>query len=181
MSNLAIIRAYGLHYAEGMAALRTQKPDETAKHLEALLKLAADPAMEKLTVWDRYPLLHAVNIAKLNLFAEIVASNDDKVGAIKTMREAVAIEDRIPYDEPPGWHAPTRHSLGVFLLDDGKAVEAEKVYREELARNPENGWSLFGLAQSLRAQKRDTDAAEVDKRFIEAWKNADVKLTASRF
>lgn len=168
------------HYAEGMAALRTNKADDAAKHMEELAKLAADPEMEKLTVWDRYSLSHAVKIAELTLRAEIAASKGDKASAITAMREAVTIEDKIPYDEPPGWHAPTRHTLGMFLLEDGKAAEAEKVYREELARNPENGWSLFGLAQSLRAQKRDAEAAEVDKRFAAAWKNADIKLTASR-
>lgn len=168
------------HYAAGMAALRTNKADKAAENLDALTKLAADPAMVKLTVWDRYSLSHAVKIAELTLRAEIAASKGDKTSAIAAMREAVTIEDKIPYDEPPGWHAPTRHTLGMFLLDAGKAAEAEKVYREELARNPENGWSLFGLAQSLRAQKRDAEAAEVDKRFMAAWKNADVKLTASR-
>lgn len=168
------------HYANGMAALRLNKSGDAEKHLLELGKLAADPAMEKLTVWDRYSLSHAVKIAELTLRAELAASKGDKTSAINSMREAVIIEDKIPYDEPPGWHAPTRHTLGLFLLEADKAVDAEKVYREELQRNPENGWSLFGLAQSLRAQKRDAEAAEVDKRFIDAWKNADIKLTASR-
>ncbi len=168
------------HYAQGMAALRLNKPVDATKHLDELAKSAADPAMEKLTVWDRYSLSHAVKIAALTLKAEIAASKGDRTSAIAAMREAVSIEDKIPYDEPPGWHAPTRHTLGLFLLEDGKAADAEKVYREELARNPENGWSLFGLSQSLHAQKRDADAAEVDKRFAAAWKSADIKLTSSR-
>ena len=87
----------------------------------------------------------------------------------------------IPYDEPPGWHSPTRQTLGQFLLDFGKASEAEKVYREDLVRNPENGWSLFGLSHALRAQRRTPEADEVDRRFEAAWKNADVTLVASRF
>ena len=100
--------------------------------------------------------------------------------AIAALREAVAIEDQIPYDEPPGWHAPVRQTLGALLLAAGQPAEAEAVYREELKRNPDNGWSLYGLAQSLRAQKREAEAKDVDGRFAKAWQNADIKLTASR-
>ena len=97
------------------------------------------------------------------------------------MREAVAIEDRIPYDEPPGWHAPVRHALGALLLDADRAAEAEAVYREELRRNPGNGWSLHGLALSLRAQGKADAAAQVEREQRDAWQHADVQLVASRF
>jgi len=168
------------HYAEGMAAVQDYKIDEAMMHLQALGKLVLDPRIKKAMVWDRYPLSYAVSIAELSLRGEIASANGNRAGAIAALRRAVAIEDKIPYDEPPGWHSPTRQSLGMFLLEAGKASEAETVYREDLKRNPENGWSLFGLAQSLRAQRREAEAAEVDKRFASAWKNADVKLTASR-
>ena len=68
-----------------------------------------------------------------------------------------------------------------MLLEAGRPREAETVYWDDLRRNPENGWSLFGLAQALRAQKRDDEAAAVEARFAKAWTRADVKLTASRF
>jgi cytochrome c-type biogenesis protein CcmH/NrfG len=74
-----------------------------------------------------------------------------------------------------------RQSLGAALLQAGRAAEAEAVYREDLRWNPENGWSLFGLAQSLRAQGKTADAASVDARFSRAWARADVLLTSSRF
>jgi TolA-binding protein len=67
------------------------------------------------------------------------------------------------------------------LLQAGRAREAEQVYRDDLARNPNNGWSLFGLAESLRAQGKTAEAAQVDRSFQKAWSKADVKLTASRF
>ena len=168
------------HYAQGMAAVRQKRLDEAERHSKELHKGAADPVMETLTMWDRYPLSHAAHIADLTLSGELAAARGDRDAAIKALREAAAIEDRIPYDEPPGWHAPTRQTLGALLLEAGKPSEAETVYREELQRNPDNGWSLYGLAQSLRAQKREADAREVDARFAKAWQNADVKLTASR-
>jgi tetratricopeptide (TPR) repeat protein len=169
------------NYAQGMAAVRQNRLNDADKHLVTLAKLAADPRIEQLTVWDRYPLSYAVRIAERSLSAELSAARNDIAAAISALREAILIEDKIPYDEPPGWHAPVRQSLGVMLLAAGEPTEAEAVYREELKRNPSNGWSLFGLAQSLRAQKRDADAAKVEAEFAKAWANADVKLTASRF
>jgi tetratricopeptide (TPR) repeat protein len=169
------------HYAQGMAAVRQKRLDEADQHLKELAKRAADPVLDTLTMWDRYPLTHAARIAERTLAGELATARGDRAAGIAALREAAVIEDQIPYDEPPGWHAPTRHTLGVMLLDAGQPAEAEATYREELKRNPDNGWSLFGLAQSLRAQKRDAEAAEVDGRFTKAWQNADIKLTASRF
>jgi hypothetical protein len=83
--------------------------------------------------------------------------------------------------EPPRWYYPIRQALGAVLLDAGRAAEAEQVYREDLKNFPENGWSLYGLARALRAQGKSAEAAAVEKKFVEAWKGADVKLTASRF
>jgi cytochrome c-type biogenesis protein CcmH/NrfG len=74
-----------------------------------------------------------------------------------------------------------RQSLGAVLLQAGRAGDAEQVYRDDLQRNPGNGWSLFGLAQSLRAQGKTAEAAQIDESFKKAWAQADVTLTASRF
>ena len=168
------------HYAQGIAAVRQQRDDDAASHLAALRTLAADPVMDTLTMWDRYPLSHAVRIAERTLGAEVAAAGGDLDGAIAMLREAADIEDRIPYDEPPGWHAPVRHSLGALLLAAERPDEAEAVYRAELERNPGNGWSLHGLTQSLQAQGRVNEASEVEQRFKDAWQYADVELVASR-
>ncbi|WP_149194960.1 hypothetical protein [Luteimonas suaedae] len=168
------------HYAQGMAAVRQQRLDDAERHLAALRPLAADPQMGTLMVWDRYPLAYAARIAERSVAAELASARGDHDTAIAALREAVAIEDGIPYDEPPGWHAPVRQSLGAVLLEAGRAGEAEQVYREELARNPGNGWSLFGLTQSLRAQDKTNDAASVEAELAEAWQHADIELTASR-
>lgn len=168
------------HYAQGMAAVRQSRLEDAGAHLAALAPLAADPLMDELTVWDRYPLAHAARIAERTLFAELAAARGDHDAAVAALREAAAIEDAIPYDEPPGWHAPVRHTLGAVLLDAGRADEAEQAYHEDLRRNPDNGWSLFGLARSLEAQGRTQEAAEAQRSFTAAWRNADVELVSSR-
>jgi tetratricopeptide (TPR) repeat protein len=168
------------HYAQAMAALRQGRMESADQHHAALAKLAADPAFEKMMVWGRYPLSLSARIAERTVFAERALARGDRSAAIAALREAVVIEDSIPYDEPPGWHAPVRQTLGVALLEAGRAVDAEAVYREELRRNPANGWSLRGLADSLRAQKRSREAAETEQLLAAAWANADVKPAASR-
>jgi len=169
------------HYAQAMAALRQGRADDAAKHYDALRKLAADPVMETMMVWDRYPLAHAAHIAERTVSAEVALAGGDHDAAVAALREAVAIEDRIPYDEPPGWHAPVRQTLGVVLLAANQPAEAEAVYREELRRNPSNGWSLQGLSDSLRAQKKSREAAQAGQQQALAWANADVELVASRY
>lgn len=168
------------NYAQGMAAVRQARMSDADRHLAALRALAADPAMDALTVWDRYPLTHAVRIAERTLIAELASARGEHEVAIAALREAAAIEDAIPYDEPPGWHAPVRHTLGAILLAAGRPAEAEAVYREELRRNPGNGWSLFGLAQSLAAQRKTDGLAGVERQLADAWRHADIRLTASR-
>ena len=97
-----------------------------------------------------------------------------------SLREAVRLEDELVYDEPPGWMQPVRHALGALLLDAGRADEAEQVYREDLARNPANGWSLLGLEQSLRAQSKGLDEADaLAAARAEAWARSDANPTSS--
>jgi tetratricopeptide (TPR) repeat protein len=101
--------------------------------------------------------------------------------AITRWQEAVALEDRLAYNEPADWFYPTRHYPGAALLDAGRAKDAQAVYEEDLRRNPENGWALFGLWQSLRARKQTKAAAAAKSRFDTAWKRADVKLERTAF
>lgn len=169
------------HYAQGIAAVRQQRLDDAHAHLSAMRPLAADPVMGTMLVWDRYPLAHSARIAERIVTAELAAAKGEHDVAIDALREATRVEDRIPYDEPPGWHAPVRHSLGAALLAAGREAEAEQVYREELRRNPDNGWSLYGLARSLEAQGRHGQAEQAMRDFAMAWQHADVELVASRF
>jgi tetratricopeptide (TPR) repeat protein len=169
------------HYAQGMAAVRRARNEDAQAHHDALAKIAADPVLDTMMMWDRYPLAHSARIAERTLASELALARKDATAAIAALREAVVIEDGIPYDEPPGWHAPTRHALGMALLGAGQAAEAEAVFREELRRNPANGWSLHGLARSLDAQGRSADAAKAEAERAMAWQHADVELAAAHF
>jgi hypothetical protein len=88
----------------------------------------------------------------------------------------VEAQDAQAYDEPPGWYYPVRESLGAALLKSGRAAEAEAVFRADLKRNPRNGWSLFGLLESLRSQKKDADARWVQREFDGGWKDSPIRL-----
>ena len=100
-------------------------------------------------------------------------------GGIARLRDAVAAEDALRYDEPPGWILPVRHSLGASLMKERHYAQAERVYREDLERLPENGWSLYGLAQALHRQGKHTEAMATDKRFEAMWTKADLQISSS--
>ena len=95
------------------------------------------------------------------------------------LREAVKREDALHYDEPPDWIHSVRHALGATLLAAGRPAEAERVYREDLAKLPNNGWALYGLARSLEQQDKRDEGARFDAQFKELWRNADIKITSS--
>lgn len=167
------------HLAQGMAAVRQNRLDEAGKHLAELAKTAADPAMEKLLVGPQHPLSGTLKVAERVLAGELAAGRKDYAAAIGALRQAVKAESDQAYFEPPMWYQPTRQSLGNVLLRAGKSADAEKVFREDLKDNRGNGWALFGLAKSLRAQKKVKEAAKVEQEFQRAWRHADLKLTAA--
>lgn len=168
------------HYAQGMAALRTGRSADAKAHHSALLALVTEPAIAAMKVWDRYSLSHGVTLAERVLAAELAWAAKEQNRALSALQQALAVEDELPYDEPPAWHAPVRQTLGAMLLEAGRPGEAEHAYRQELRRNPENGWSLFGLEQALRAQDKNQEADSVAARFKQAWAHADITLTSSR-
>ena len=169
------------HYSQGLAAARQGRIDDARGHHAALAEATENPAIDHMKVWNRYSLIHAVRIGERVLAAEVALADRDVEAAVAALREAVPIEDGIPYDEPPGWHLPVRQSLGAVLLAEGRPDEAEEVYRAELRRNPDNGWSLYGLKQALLAQGKEDEAEAAAGRFERAWAHADVELTASQF
>jgi tetratricopeptide (TPR) repeat protein len=118
-------------------------------------------------------------VATNMLDGEMAAQYEDFDAAVTSLEKAIAIEDTLRYDEPPDWIQPVRHTLGAVLLRAGRYAEAEAVYREDLARYPENGWSLFGLSRALRLQQKDDAAETAEARFAKAWSGADIKMTAS--
>lgn len=115
-------------------------------------------------------------LAAATLDARLAWARGERSEAIRQWRRAVELEGAIQYDEPPAWFYPVRQSLAAALLQNGQAKEAEAVFRETIARHPRDGRLLFGLWQSLVAQKRDTEAALVEQQFQTAWKGATAKL-----
>ncbi len=117
-----------------------------------------------------------LRIAASELQGEIAARQGHWDQAIDRLRDAVATEDSLGYIEPPWSYAPVRHRLGAALLKAGRPTDAEVIYRQDLARHPHNGWSLYGLAQSLRQQGKDAAADSAQAEFKTAWAQADVDL-----
>ena len=178
-TDLAYSRAMG-QYARGIALAARGRFTEARAALDTLQQIAASGTRAYASAGWTTPSTN-LQIATHALLGEIAARQGSLEEGIAHFREAMKIEDDQLYTEPPDWYYPIRHSLAAVLLRAGQPVEAERLYREDLKRFPESGWSLFGLAQALRAQGKGAEAADVDARFTRAWAGADVTLTASRF
>jgi tetratricopeptide (TPR) repeat protein len=166
------------HYVRGLAFAAKGQFNEAEKEQTSVVAAAAALPPGR-TLGDNMPADALLRIAASTLAGEIAARRGQTDGAVRHLEEAVRLQDKLPYAESPPWYYPVRQSLGAVLLAADRAADAEKVYYEDLQRNPENGWSLYGLAESFRAQK--TAASDVEQRFQKAWERADVTLTASRF
>lgn len=162
----------GYHYARALAFAEKGRIDEAKTSLSTLEGLAAKTPADASAGLNSAKDIFA--LASLVAEGEIALASGHGDDAVARLREAVAKEDQLAYDEPADWFLPVRHQLGAALMRMGQPKEAEAVYREDLVRHPRNGWALFELAQALRAQ--DKDASAVDREFAAAWKNADVKL-----
>ena len=156
------------------AAPVVEDPDQIPARIESLLKEdQVEQALEAAgRAVDRWPA-HAPAQAAMG---DALYRRGDFVEAEQHYRRAVELESSIQYDEPPAWHYPVRQSLGAALLRAGKPAEAEKIFREAIARKPRDGRLLFGLWQSLLVQKRDSEAALVERQFRSAWRNASESL-----
>jgi tetratricopeptide (TPR) repeat protein len=167
------------HYARGMAYAGRGDVKLARQELLAMQPYVEDPTLAGVQVSIRNNARQLAAIARLVL-AGTVEERDGKLDrAIEILGEARDLEDALGYNEPEDWHYPVRQILGAVQLEAGKAADAERTYRDELARHRENGWSLFGLQQSLSAQERTEEAAAVGRRLTTAWAGADIQLTAS--
>jgi tetratricopeptide (TPR) repeat protein len=166
------------HHAQAMALAATDRPAEALARVVEIRKIQATLPADMLAGYSPAKTL-------LELSAKVVearlAESTEKEKAVALWQEAVKLEDGLAYAEPADWFYPTRHYLGALLLELGRAKEAEASYREDLAKNPENGWALYGLWQALLEQKQKAPAKEAEARFRKAFAASDLTLTRSAF
>jgi tetratricopeptide (TPR) repeat protein len=168
------------HYARGLAQLATGDMRRAGQNLKAMYWARGDKAYQSL---ERFgiPATQIVDIAYELLAGEYARHRGKLDHAIEHFQAAVALQDALPYTEPPYWYYPARHTLGAALLEAKRYAEAEAVYQHSLGTYPNDGWALIGLAQALDAQGKTSEAAVARAQFDQAWAGADVTLTASRF
>lgn len=165
------------HAARGVAYAALGKISEAQQEQQAFL--ATQPLIPAEGMMANNSNVAIAAIAERMLAGEIAIAAGRIEEGVAALRAGIALEDALRYDEPPGWLIPLRHPLGAALLKHGRAAEAEQVYREDLKKWPENGWSLFGLARALKAQNRDAEAAPIFTRWEALWAGAEVKITSS--
>jgi tetratricopeptide (TPR) repeat protein len=175
--NMPFARAF--HHAARATAFAA-KGDTVSARKEQALFLEGAKVVPKETQLGNNKADAVLSVATHMLEGEILIAEQKVDAGVAELQTAVKEEDLLKYDEPPAWMIPVRHSLGAVLMKAGKFAEAEQVYRDDLARLPDNGWSLFGLADSLREQKKnDDEAVATNAKFQKIWAKADTKITAS--
>ena len=166
------------HYTRAIAFANTGQIDLAKKERDMLNNFKdTDDVLHLDSIY--YPASMLLDIADSLALGEIAMAENNTTEAVIQFSKAVAVQDKLPYTEPPFWYYPTRLSLGKALLKSGNASEAESVFKENLKRYPRNGWAMYGLIDALKAQNKDT--SKIQQRFDIVWANADVKLTSSRF
>ena len=165
------------HYAQGMALAATGKPDEAEKDHKIIADAKnATPEDAIFAPPFNNKTKSILQIADDVLTAKIALARHDSNAAIASFKDAVAVQDALNYGEPPDWYFPVRESLGAALMMSGDPAGAEKVFREDLERNPRNPRSLFGLMETLKKQGRTYDAGFVENQFHTSWKGTPLKL-----
>jgi tetratricopeptide (TPR) repeat protein len=165
------------HYARGLALAATgHGADAGAEHDSVAAIAARLPADAYFGLNPARPLL---DFASVLLDGEIAGRAGKTDDAVRLLTQAAAMQDSLRYDEPPPWYGTARQALGAVLLGAGRTRDAAEVYREDLKRYPENGWSLYGLAQSVKASGEASGPAM--QRFKRAWERADVEISTSRY
>ncbi len=167
------------HAARGIALAAKHDPEAARQELSAFM--AARKLVPEEAIVGNNKAHSVLDVAGHLLAGEILIRAGEADAGIAELRKAIECEDALKYSEPPDWIHPVRHALGANLLALGRPVDAEKVYRESLDRLPNDGWSLYGLARSLRLQGKAADAETYEQRFAKAWRDADVKITSSCF
>lgn len=162
------------HFSRGLAFAAKKQADQAAGEYAEMSRLIESDDAKKLDN-PAFPATGMLAVAAHWLAGKVTEAKGDMNAAIEHLEKAVKAEEALPYMEPAFWPIPARPALGAALLKAGKPAKAETAFREDVQRWPRNGWGLFGLEQSLRAQGKADSADLVRREFDEAWKRADVK------
>jgi tetratricopeptide (TPR) repeat protein len=163
------------HFVRGMAWAATKDVKHAVE--EERLFTEARKGVPADSLFGLNPSAGVFDVAAALLQGQIALARGESAAGLEALRNAVAAEDKLAYDEPADFFYPVRETLGGALLRSGAAAEAEKVFRADLDQNPRNGRSLFGLMKALEAQKKESDARFIESQFREAWSHADTQLT----
>ncbi len=170
------------HYTRGLAFARTGRPAEAETEQAALATIVGDADLAGRifdtsggTAGDR------LVVARRHLAGEVAWARGKLDAALRELQQGIASQDALPYSEPPPFYVPLRQVLGRILLEARRPTEAETVFRDDLRRYPNNGWSLYGLAKSLEAQGKRTEANWARQGFRYAWARADPDRRPFRF
>ena len=169
------------HFARGMAFAATGQLAEVEAEHQAVTKGLESTPPDELFAMSFNKARDTLTIASDVQAARLAMARNERSKAIAQYRDAVAIQDRLKYAEPPTWFYPVRESLGAALFLDGQISEAEQVFREDLERNPRNPRSLFGLLQVLRSRGRSYDAEFVRAELDAVWKGDRQQLNLGDF
>ncbi|GAA4424136.1 hypothetical protein GCM10023188_03640 [Pontibacter saemangeumensis] len=167
------------HFARGMAYIGKNDLAKAKAELAELKALNDEEELKKMTIWGINSMYDIARIAQLVLEGEVLASEAAHEQGIQLLREAVAIEDQLNYNEPPDWFFSVRHHLGNVLLQAEQYQEAAAIYEQDLMTLPKNGWALSGLSQAYAGLGNSAKAKQAQGDFEDAWQWADVKLAAS--
>ena len=162
-------------YVKGSAYLSKRNTEQATQELNKLKQIINSPDVDKYRA-GATPVSRVLKAAAYGLEGEIFLADSKYPEAIEAFRLAIELEDQNNYTEPPDWPHPMRLYLGSALISAQKFKEAENVYRQDLDWHKNNGWSLFGLHQSLLLQGKTDEAETIYKEFLLAWQQADIKL-----
>jgi tetratricopeptide (TPR) repeat protein len=167
-------------YARGMAFLGLGKKNLAKDELSILKKLADDPSIEEITIWDLNGASDLLKIAIHVLEAEIHASLNNYGKSIGLLQKAVQLEDNLNYNEPPDWFFSVRHHLGAVQIEAGKYDDALVTFKDDLLKFPKNGWALHGMKLAYSSLNDSSNEKRIDEQLETAWATADVNFTGSR-
>ncbi|WP_029037238.1 tetratricopeptide repeat protein [Salinimicrobium xinjiangense] len=167
-------------YARGMAYLGKKDIPNAKAELQKLEILAKDERLKEMTIWEINSMETIVDIAKKVLKGEILASEGNYEQSIRVLKEAVALEDGLNFQEPPDWFFSVRHNLGAVQTEAGKYADAVKTFEEDLKILPKNGWAQHGLKLAYKNMGDRERVDQLEGDLARSWATANLVITTSR-